>query len=506
MSTITFLQLLHSTGLGFLEEIEHHCLSPNQCDHSPLKDLVLHGLADGTTPLLLTCWYGDLSRVKHIIENWGVGFQAAGVYHHGSPGRYGRFTYSRVESATPLFVAAYNGHLDIVKYLVGLGADVSSKTSSETDRHLDGLTPLHGAIQQSRRNPESLAIVRFLLESGADPSAVPSTGSPIWTDSSCGLDVVTALVQHGLNLDQLNEFGETILLYWARDSYKNPKDWPEAKNGLAIIKLLVNSGARLMARDTKGFTPILTAAYWSSLIVLDYLLDLVEIDCKEKIDSLEVAAAEIVLWGSLNGSNSEPERAFEYLRKALDLRQIGHLHMTPFLLKSGRTIRWTTAAELEQIIEQTADHIPLSYLIHLRICSSRSWEAVYSLKMYLWSCIRHLKEQNRFIDLIDVLWATLETLQFHQTDSQHASDLWHMAYKVIKNLTWALSQLEKDDPLFNAGTFKDILKFILAIDFAYPRSAEPRFDSHMETLYQLATFLAGLPEEILNEESQVTKQ
>jgi len=445
--------------------------------------------------------------VKNIIENWGVDFQAAGVYYHGSPSRYGGFTCSRIGSATPLFVAAYNGHLDIVKYIVGLGADLSSKTSSEKYSQYDGLTPLHGAIQESCRHPESLAIIRFLLESGADPSALPSTGYPIWTHSSCGLDVITAMIQHGLNLDQLNQFGEIILHYWTRESILNPE------HGLAVIKLLVDRGARLMARDINGFTPILRAAYWCSLIVFDYLLEKDEINCKEKIDSLEMAAAEILsysngwnVWSSFNGLNMEQERAFQYLRKALDLRQIGQLHMTPFILKSGRTIRWTTEAELEQIIEQPADHLLLCCLIKLRICSGRSWQAVDSVEEFLSSCVRLLKEQNRIFDLIDVLWATLETIQFHQTDSQHASELWHMASNAVKNLTWALSQLEKDDPFFNAGTFKDILKILSTIDLAYSRSAIPRIESHMETLLHLVTFLSGLPEEILNEESQVTKQ
>jgi len=62
-----------------------------------------------------------------------------------------------------------------VKYLIGFVADISSKSSA--DYH--GLTPLHGAIKQFPYDHDCLVIVRFLLESGVDPSALPSTGFPV---------------------------------------------------------------------------------------------------------------------------------------------------------------------------------------------------------------------------------------------------------------------------------------------------------------------------------------
>jgi len=509
----TFVKSLHSKGLCIFEEIEGHISTSNQCHHPPLKDVVLRGSLDGMTPLLLACHFGDFNWVKRIVENWRVDFQAAGVYYYGFP-----TDPWKIESASPLFVAALNGHLDIVKYLVALGADVSSKTSAEISDHFDGFTPLLGAIRRSH-HPDSLAIVNFLLESGADPSALPSTGYPIWTMYSCGLDVITALIQHGLNVNQLNHYyyGETvkILHFWSGRAFRHRS----VKDGLPVIKLLVDSGADLMARDEQGFTPILLAAFNRNWIVLDYMLDLVEIDCKEKIDALEMAAAEILRHSfgvSVNYSNDrilEPERAFEYLREALRLRQIGQFHMTPFTLKSGRIIRWTTTAELDQVIEQPDETIPLCYLIQLRICSARSFKAVVSLRHFMSDCISLLEKQNRSIDLLNVLWATLETIQFHQSDSNYEHGLQEMTDDVVENLIWVISQLGKDDPLYIAGTFKAILKVILAVDLAYlsilaelRKQCEGYETSHIDNLFEFFTFLAGLPEEILNEENQVKKQ
>jgi len=113
----TFLKSLHSTGLRILEEIERHISTSNLCHHPPLNEVVLIGSLDGTTPLLLACHFGDLNWVKHIVENWRVDIQAAGVYY--TKCLPDRWSFDR---ATPLFVATFNLHIDIVKYLVGLGA------------------------------------------------------------------------------------------------------------------------------------------------------------------------------------------------------------------------------------------------------------------------------------------------------------------------------------------------------------------------------------------------
>jgi len=492
--------------------------------------------------------------VKHIVENWLVDFQVARVYYHGFLPDSSSF-----ESASPLFVAAYNGHIDVVKYLVGLGADVSSKTSPEIERlrdpqaqsarkkrklplfyaalltknekkreeegnppetfsylYLDRLTPLHGVIQQSRRHPESLAVVRFLLESGADPAGILSLGCPIWMYSSCGVDITTALIQHGLNLNQRNWRGETILHHWAyhsifdypnlnrRDVFGNPildqrSLVYESMNAtlirarLAVVELLVNSGADVMARDDSGFTPLLRAASECRYAVVDFLATIDYTDRMEIIDAMEMAAAKI-LWKISNGWNSEQEsqRAFGYLRKALDLRQIGSLPMTPLKLKRGRTIGWTTTAQLDQVIEKPAEYILQSYLIQLRICCDRCWKGIRSFRGQLLNCIRCLKEQNRLDDLIDVLWATLEKMQLPLLDSHREpkSEWMAMADDVVINLTWVLSQLEQDDPLFHAKTFKTIMN--VAID--HDCSLSVYLPSHMDALLQLVTLLAGQPD------------
>lgn len=101
----------------FLQEIAKH---PSTCScHRPsLRDLVFRGSMDGTTPLLLACHHGDLQWVKRLVKTWNVDINASAVYYQQSD----FFLNDRWEKfcgATPVFVAAFNGHLDIVQYLVG---------------------------------------------------------------------------------------------------------------------------------------------------------------------------------------------------------------------------------------------------------------------------------------------------------------------------------------------------------------------------------------------------
>ena len=104
-------------------EIEEHIKSTTSCQHPPLEDLVITSKSGSqiSTPLLMSCQYGDLEAVKRIIEIWGVNVSTAAV-------TCTIWSYTRVEGVTPLFVAAFYHHSKIVKYLIEKGANVNSRT------------------------------------------------------------------------------------------------------------------------------------------------------------------------------------------------------------------------------------------------------------------------------------------------------------------------------------------------------------------------------------------
>jgi len=365
-------------GNQILEDIEAHVSTSNSnCHHHPLKDLVLGGSLElGITPLIVACHYGDVDWVKRIVDVWGAEVNDAAVY----------FLYlsngQKISRATPLFVAAFNGHTSIVEYLVAKGASVFSKTSSEDiGGHYDGLTPLYGALNQLsipyERMVDVTNMVRFLLESGADPNDFPSQKSPLWMSYMCGVDVTTALVHHGLNLNQLNSDGETVLHHWvhAQPYWFDPN---RKKDSFTVVKLLVDNGANIMAQNMNGFTVILAAVKTEDWEIVDYFLEKEGVDRMAKIEAAEMAASKIL---SNSYNNAEFERAFGYWRRALLLRQMDPdpIQKTPPILNSGKAGEWITSDQLEHVINHPEEYQFQSFLVRLRICSNKSWRAILEL-------------------------------------------------------------------------------------------------------------------------------
>ena len=191
-----------------LKQIEDHVSThgSTKCPHPPLKNVIFGGRLTGITPLILACNHGQLDSVKHLIENWGVDVRTSDKYY--SSNRLMCRGENSLKSATPLFVAAFCGHDNIVRYLLEKGADVSVQTKNRTNLNYNGLTPLYGAVYRrfltqpmvEVRSGRS-AIVHSLLEFGANPSIRPSSRQPIWMQALCDADSITALINHGLDLN-----------------------------------------------------------------------------------------------------------------------------------------------------------------------------------------------------------------------------------------------------------------------------------------------------------------
>jgi len=131
----------------FVLEIEMHAVTSNDCcKHPPLKEVIFKGVLEGSTPLILACHYGDFDSVERIVEGWGADINEAGVFHADPVTLRNSL---KLEPATPLFVAASNGHNKIVRYLIEKGADISAKTRS-VDQRKYYLTTLYGVVYKLR--------------------------------------------------------------------------------------------------------------------------------------------------------------------------------------------------------------------------------------------------------------------------------------------------------------------------------------------------------------------
>lgn len=515
MESLRFLELLRSTGLDVLKEVYHHISSGN-CHHPPLKDLVCHGAVDGTTPLLLAAHFNDLNWVKHLIEDWGVNVNAVATYYDELFCCEEEDGGSRIGGATALFVAAYNGHIEMMRYLVEKGATICAKTSCDlmdAGGSFDGLSPLYGAAFCPLRENTSLsfenfldgpylvccpkreektlkqvaASVKFLLESRADPNSLPTNGSPIWMGWLIGFEALDTLISHGLNLDLRNRKGETILHYWADRSIRHAGD-----DLLAVVNLLMEKGANVMARDNCGFTPVFKAINSFDWNLVDFFLERADLELVEKIDAMEKAGAEL-----LANWSDYPElllRASGYLRRSLDLRQSQNdpVVKIPLSLKSGQELEWTTSAQLENVIQLPTEYKLQSFLAQLRICGSHSLGAICSSsnQSSLMHCILDLKQQNRLVDALDVLWATLETIQ-RSGMLTNQEGVCTMADICVTELMVLLSEHEWDVHPLTTADYKLLWEVILATDRFYSPDTDRR---HMKALLPCVRHLANRPD------------
>lgn len=467
--------MLLSLGLRhFLKQIEEH-VSTGHCHHVPLKDLVLRGSLDCTTPLLLACHFGDLKMVRHLIKKWGVDVNETAIYYENWE--------CKIEGATPVFVAAYNRHFSIVKYLIRKGADLSLKTTCR-NKFYHNMTPLLGAIHHAiyhdyvlpPKGFETIVIplVRLLLENGASLLTFQDEElDTIWTElASYDANLTTLLIHHGMALDKQGSYGETVFHHWAKARLGGVNE----EDSLTVVKLCVEKGANAMIRNIDGYTPILVAAQNLNWTVFEFLLEQGGMNRTGKIDAMEMAAA-FILSKSVE-YDSHVERAFGYLRRAFILRgeKPDPILKTPLTLESGRTIEWATIAEVEAGIQNPTEYKIQAYLTRLRICPGRT------LNDPLSDCVSDLMKQCRFDDIRDVLLATFSSVR---------GDVVFTAI-VVKHLISMMSQLKNEHHLFSAETFKKPLESILATNlFSF---------NHEGILIKLVAFLARNAEILIDKE------
>lgn len=108
-----------------------------------------------------------------------------------------------VDGFQPLGLAAFFGHLETARYLVGAGAPVNSASNNPLK-----VTPLHSAAAGGHLN-----IAALLLEHGADPNLRQNGGfTPLHSAAQNGqVDMLKALLLNGADLTVTNDEGKSAL-------------------------------------------------------------------------------------------------------------------------------------------------------------------------------------------------------------------------------------------------------------------------------------------------------
>ena len=172
----------------------------------------------GAVPLYYAARLGFRDFAKHLISSHPEHVNARGG-----------------EEVTPMHVAAYAGHADILSLLLEHGADIDGRADYDH-------TPLHRALGQGK-----VEAVQCLLDRGADIDARNRFDwAPLLSAVISGhVEAVRLLVERGARINGHHDrpFGRTAL------------HWGVRGGNIQVIQLLLEHGADVNARDKSGRTP-----------------------------------------------------------------------------------------------------------------------------------------------------------------------------------------------------------------------------------------------------------
>ena len=234
------------------------------------------------TPLIIAARNGHLNSVK-ILLRYGADIEARGTL---------KIENDVIEGCTPLWAAAATGHLDVVKLLIERNADVEGRT-------LTNSTPLRAAAYDGY-----LDVVRCLVESGADVNARNFyERTPL--DVACyrgHLSVVTYLINKGAIMDLQCNDGSTALHSAVEQSH------------LEIVSQLLALGASQLPNN-QGLTPLLYAGNKCSIEIVEYLIKRPECTKEQRINALELLGATIAI-----DRPRDTEKALSYMKRGMEER------------------------------------------------------------------------------------------------------------------------------------------------------------------------------------------
>lgn len=231
------------------------------------------------------------------------------------------FQRDALEGTTALHLAAYGGHIDVVKFLINAGADVSAFD-------FPGLTALHWAAYKGHKD-----IVSLLLENGANPSSLPYHLMHTLRDPTAkGSMGLTAM------LDRTNDDGSLLF------AKAPPLHWAVAGGHDDIVRQLLDRGADLhMESLGTSHTALETAADRGNDELIKLLMNAGAHASQRALNlallSAHTEAAKILLDAGVDASLPDTLGLLPLNRAA----SLGHETMVRLLLEAGADIHLVDA-------------------------------------------------------------------------------------------------------------------------------------------------------------------
>ena len=205
----------------------------------------------GQTPLFCAAKEGRIDIVRFLLNH---GANPRVQNHYG---------------VSALWIPSQKGIFEVVELLLNAGAEthVAPYSNLADDLNITGWTPLYAAMKSRK-----FAVAKLLLKYNADPNAVTKLGSTPFLLASeiCDLDTIEACVDAGAKLDfapsgpdadNLNITGQTALFM------------ATLKDRVDVVKFLVGKGAQVNVQNRYGVSPLLLCAESGNQSLVETLVD-----------------------------------------------------------------------------------------------------------------------------------------------------------------------------------------------------------------------------------------
>jgi ankyrin repeat protein len=193
----------------------------------------------GGTPLNAAAARGAIEIVMMLLERGAV------------------LDHPNLGGTTPLLAAVEEGRRRMVTHLIGAGSNVNAVNR-------EGVTPIMAAAFEGDRR-----VLAVLLEAGGDPNVEDrhGKGALVYAAGRAFPGVVEDLLKAGADANKVWGRDLTALMWAAGHANDAP-----AADGLAVARLLVDSGAGIDQVDDRGRTALMIAAERGHRQMVEFLL------------------------------------------------------------------------------------------------------------------------------------------------------------------------------------------------------------------------------------------
>lgn len=177
---------------------------------------------------------------------------------------------------TPLSLASFNGHIEIVEFLIEKGADINMRVEK------GGQTPLIAAIVGREE------IAKLLVEKGADVNVKDNAGwSPLtWASATNRAEIAKLLIDKGAPINEKNNQGQTSLMFASKWGY------------IEIVELLIDKKVEINMQMDDGWTALMDAIDSDQIEIAKLLIEKgADVNLKSKSRALETQEGKSVQFG-----------------------------------------------------------------------------------------------------------------------------------------------------------------------------------------------------------------